>query len=53
MRWYDPISERWIETKEKPPEKVSPVVEDDYKRAERLLRERRIWDAVVDVSSGV
>lgn len=51
MKWFDPITERWYSTKEKPPEVIPPVVESHYKRAERLIREQKIWDAIVDVSS--
>lgn len=51
MKWFDPISQKWVETKEKPPEIIQEVKEDNYKRAERLIREQKIWDAIVDVSS--
>ena len=51
MRWFDPISERWIEHKEKPQEVVIPVAESEYDKGIRLAREHRIWEAVKDVSA--
>lgn len=52
MKWYDPISERWIEHKEKLPEPIIPTVEDIYEKARQAVREienKRIWEAVLDV----
>lgn len=47
-RWYDPISERWIEPRDTPTA-TSPRAENDaaFER-QRKLQAERIWRALVD-----
>lgn len=45
-RWYDPISERWIEPREMRPA-TPPRAEDDAAR-ERQKQIERTWRALVD-----
>lgn len=48
--WYDPITERWYKMPtQKEPEKAIEIEEDIYTRANRINRQRDIWDALQDV----
>lgn len=47
-RWYDPISEQWIEPRNTPGA-TSPRAEDDtVVERQRKLQVERIWRALVD-----
>lgn len=46
-RWYDPISETWfIMPAPAAPVKTIEPPEDIYARADRLVRQANIWEAV-------
>jgi hypothetical protein len=46
MRWYDPIFEVWHDPPAPKAVEVVKVEEDVYARANRINRERSIWEAV-------
>jgi hypothetical protein len=47
-QFYDPLTERWHTMyAAKPAPVVAAEPEDDYVRAERLVRQNNVWDAVV------
>lgn len=46
MRWYDPITEQWHDPPAQKPVEIVEVPEDVYTRANRLVREHNIWQAI-------